>query len=723
MRSRPWRFFPLALLVVSGSCSSGTNDKKDADRAPSASLGEVHEPSNPDGPGLRGTSTDALRLPVPRAFDLSHVEPRYFAAALGNDPNRIFDFVRDQIAFEPYRGSLRGPRGTLMAMAGNGVDRAALLASLLASSKQRVRFAHGKLKQSLAEDLVASIWPERPSTADTGAAPSPELTADLGHFVDGIHRDALLLAKTLHTARLPDKRPPALTRDMLVKEAQDHYWVEWWQDGQWTALDPSFATSAPGQKYAESDATFDELPDSLFHHIAMRLRAEEYQNGQPASRQLLEYSAKAADLSGVDLFLSHQRVQSEQGIQLRPVLAAGLETVIGMAYTVAVPRAPAQSSGALADALAGDAQAATPPIASALFVDFDLVAPDGKKETVVREIFDRVGKQRRMAGSTLSQDDLAGAVDGPIKPDALPRAVYDFFITTGAVQNEHLRRISSLSARAPGEPPTLGLVLRMINIAYAMIADGLTSRVADSTGHVFRTYPDAPRIYVAELSDWKGTPRFSLDLRRDLPRVAVSGFDGRQLFAAELLRGVIAGAVEREVVGYFAAGNGPSPTQWAQAMSTNLVFERAQAANIDPVLLSGNSPSLSKDLSPDVRARIDETLAAGQLVVAPSRPVEVNGDQRFAWWGIDPSSGASTAVTDEGLYQTAAEGSIIRQPSGEVVLEVRAPGTAFEQYHAANAEEAVHWVRNITRTYKDLHGINVYWDGLPQLWADVFAGL
>jgi hypothetical protein len=608
-------------------------------------------------------------------------------------------------------------------MAGNAVDRAALLASLLASSKQRVRYAHGTLKQSVAEELVASIWPERPSAADSDAPPSPELTADLRRFLDGVGRDASLLAKTLHTAGLPAKRPPALTRDTLVKEAQDHFWVEWWQDGQWTALDPSFATSAPGQRYAESDATFDELPDSLFHHIAMRVRAEEYQNGQPASRELLDYSARAADLSGVDLFLSHQRVPGDQGIQLRPALAVRQDQVIGLAYTVATPRAPAQPSGALADALAGDAEAAAPPIASALFVEFDLVAPDGRKETIVRDIFDRVGKQRRMAGSRLTQDDLAGAADGPIKPEALPRAVYDFFVTTGAVHEDHLRNVSSLSAQAPGKPLTIGAALRMINIAFAAVADGLTGRIADSTGRVLRTYPAAPRIYVAELSDWNGMPRLSLDLRRDLPRVAVSGFDGRRLFVAEVLRGVIAGAVEREVIEFFTKANAPPGPRWGSAMSTSLIFERAQASKVESVFLSGNSSSLAKDLSPDARARIDESLATGQIVVAPHRPVDVDGAQRFAWWRIDPSSGATTAVTDEGLYQTTAEGSIVRNPSGEVVLEVRAPGTAFEQYHAANAEQAAHWVRNLTANYKNLHGIAIHWEGLPELWEAILLGL
>ena len=711
MRSRLWRVSPFALLMACASCSGGT------DRTPAASPGESHQGDqagtadtpSADGPGLQQASADSLKLPVARAFDLSHVEPRYFAAALGQDPNRIFEFVRDRIAFEPYRGCLRGPRGTLMAMAGNAVDRAALLGSMLSSSGQHVRYAHGKLKESAARDLVASIWAERPSASDA-APPSPELQAALGRFLDGIHRDASLLVTTLRKAGLPARRSAALTRDRLVQEAQDHYWVEWEQNGQWMALDPSFATSTPGQRYAEAEATFDELPDSVFHHVDMRLRIEEGQDAQATSRALLDYGAKAADLSGVDLFLSHVRVQSDEGTMLRPVLAVGQDTVIGLAYSVAAPRAAAQASGALADALAGDAESAGPPLAGALFVEFDLVAPDGGKETVVREIFNRA------------------AVAGPTKPEELPRAVYDFFVTTGAVQEYHLSDVTSLSA--PGARPTIGSALRMINIADAAISDALTGRIADSAGTVLRTYPDAPRISVAELSDWKGTPRLSLDLRRDRPRVAVSGFDARRLFVAEVFRGVVAAAVEREVVGLFAAGNTLATAQWAPAMSTNLAFERAQAAKIESVLLSGTSSALSKDVPADARARIDKALAAGQVVVAPKRPVDIGGAQRFAWWSVDPSSGATTAVTDEGLNQGTAEGIVTRTSSGEVTIEIRSAGTTFDFFKAKDAQQAVHWVKNITSNYGNLSKISpgledivIEWHGLHELWGYALLGL
>jgi transglutaminase-like putative cysteine protease len=58
------------------------------------------------------------------------------ARANGKSVASNFTFVRDMIAYQPYRGFLRYPPGTLMSRAGNACDQAALLGALLRYHKQ-----------------------------------------------------------------------------------------------------------------------------------------------------------------------------------------------------------------------------------------------------------------------------------------------------------------------------------------------------------------------------------------------------------------------------------------------------------------------------------------------------------------------------------------------------------------------------------------------------------
>jgi hypothetical protein len=55
--------------------------------------------------------------------------------------------------------------------------------------------------------------------------------------------------------------------------------------------------------------------------------------------------------------------------------------------------------------------------------------------------------------------------------------------------------------------------------------------------------------------------------------------------------------------------------------------------------------------------------------LVPREPIAVNNVPRSAWWQIDPRSGTTTAVTDEGLHQGTAEAVITREGNVTVVTQ------------------------------------------------------
>ena len=634
--------------------------------------------SGSNGPGLRPRQSD-LKLPVPRTLDLSHVQPEHFAAALGKDPARIFQFVRDEIGFETYIGCLRGPRGTLMAMAGNSVDRASLLSTLLTESGQRVRFAHGTLPEPLAKALVTSMWAERPWTtaASHGQVESTDLQDAVNRLTASIQVNGVLVRDALKKAGYPQTGQPQVTVDALVKAAQDHYWVQWMQNGAWTDLDTSFDGAVPGQTFAQSAETFDVLPEALFHRIDIRVRLEEYTGDAPSGREALRYSAKAADLSGLDVVFAHEPEGNPTHNQFKPFLVVGRQRIAGVPFHLKAPG----GDGAMAavDAFGGGPD----PVALAMAesIEMEFTAPGAGTETVVRDIFDRVGKSRRIKAQRLTAEEVTSSSEA-INSAEFSQALYDLLFTTGSIDAGHLRDLSSPAPPGDDDPIDVRAGLRWINVAFSATSDAALRRLVGASGATYRLYLDTPRVQIADMTVNAEVLRFSLDLRRDRVNIATTGTRPDQVFHAHVLQGVVNGALERIVIEHVAGSPRQDDGRSAAGISTSAIFESVLAAKTPTVLVTRGSATLGSEVPEDTRARIDEAVAQGHVVVAPQRPVIIGGVSHFAWWQIEPRSGATIAVTDEGLHQATVDAVVTRR-DGEVHMEFSINGSQMP-YQARN---------------------------------------
>ena len=134
-----------------------------------------------------------------------------------------------------------------------------------------------------------------------------------------------------------------------------------------------------------------------------------------------------------------------------------------------------------------------------------------------------------------------------------------------------------------------------------------------------------------------------------------------------MFRGVVDGSLERvvaEFVTHEPNAKGASPV----AMSASALFEQAQVTRAPMRLLTPQDTSFARGLPENTLARLRNDLAHGYLTVAPARAITVGGTPRFAWWRIDPRSGETIAMTDEGLHGAAEYQFTISEGKDTVVV-------------------------------------------------------
>ena len=108
-------------------------------------IGEAHAappglPSEAASCGYTGADLAADGIDVQMSADVHAL-----AKELGYSPARIFEYVANEIDYEPYYGSLKGALGTLKSGAGGGTDQASLLIALLRASNVPARYVRGNI--------------------------------------------------------------------------------------------------------------------------------------------------------------------------------------------------------------------------------------------------------------------------------------------------------------------------------------------------------------------------------------------------------------------------------------------------------------------------------------------------------------------------------------------------------------------------------------------------
>ncbi len=554
------------------------------------------------------------------------------AAELNHDPVKIFTFMRDEIGYEAYQGSLRGARGTLWSKAGNALDQASLMIALLRASGVKARYVKGALGLAEAQEVIMSMFP--PVLRIVGCPPADALKAD------------------------PANDPK------LLAEAKDHYWVEY--GDSFTPADPSIPDAQIGQTFTTKESDFTEVPDNLRHKVTVRLKAElqsNFPSAEPDTKNVLNETFITAALVGKPLSVGHF-------VNSQPAGGLVFDTVT---HTYSPYILIGQNDGDISDdpIIRGtDYQEVITnfplgsQLLSGLFLEMDVKSPDGKVETHERALVDRIGFAARQNGGMVIVNISNEEGGQPAITDA------DIVTISAISSSQDPTWINSLTARLQVDKlkaENFELRLRNLtdttlntervnllqeatsfarasNIYLSALATSVYFLVSDAFNNSLmqtfetRSYPGAAKIILGKIgitrTGGESVASPSLDIiTNSVSTISRPGQRKEVEQFHNFARGYFANRIEGEIVHLFS--------QNVEPITTAKILERALIQHIDLRSINRTNQQLIETLqvSDEAKARIALAVKKGLTVIVPIKAVEIDSYHTVGWFEFDPITG------------------------------------------------------------------------------------
>lgn len=587
------------------------------------------------------------------------------AASLGGDVAAILSFVRSEIAYEPYRGILRGPAGCLRARAGNSWDRALLLTELLRAHGRRVQLVWGRLDEPTATWLVEEFVSAHPGATELDlpySIDSEELAAERARAVEALTARTRgrfrRLLDALDACGILAAAPVAAGLDPeLVTAAREHAWVRVETERGQIDLDPS-AADAPGATLTSATATADQPPGEQWREVVLRARLETLKAKQVEERELFTHTQRSADLSGAPVIVEVERAEegfnalagalSGEGAQRKLVLRIDGRVVASKEF----PLIPANDAGgggggpfgALSGALGGDRPKTATVSVSLTVTTCGPGEPAGDARVF---LVDRWGHAGRSTRDSTSLDQLS---DDDGWSSTLDNTAVSIGITTGPacpgyVQDKVLELTQRKLAAFAFENgrlhfrggPVADLDARLLSDCYDHQLDAFEGLAAGTR------LVDAVRITAVVMRRDRERASVAFDVSRDDPRAIDDGFtDPRR---SRLERGLLSSIIEEELTLDPLAESATAAGGAAHAL------EAALAAG--PPRVARAADEVPGTLSADARARLSTALREGRLVILPSSDPS-NTAAEWTWFEL-AKDGRLRAFAQSGLHQGLTE--------------------------------------------------------------------
>lgn len=665
--------------------------------------------AQPAKPAVRASASELLQIQNDITFfeslrgtvSRNQFEVDELGTYLNLSPDEILTFVTTEIAFEQYPGTLRGARGTLMSRAGNSLDQALLLATLLKAAGMEARILRGTLSPEQTMQLLAQMnqtetpaqpparvgaWNELNSvdTADNASGSAGEPTG-ASQSADGDLDIALETAQLLETVLARKGARPESLAAVIAQEASDYFWVEYRAQAADPWLDAHPALTGAGFPAASIEAGevyTDQVPAELQHQFRFEVFVERRELGKLRVHQIVPaWQRPVANMLGRSFYFANfpgdidkdplkediseliaasklfvplfngEVIDGSTGFDLDGVpydldfagdKAAALFKTVG----AKTDRAAAALKG-LGSAKPADERAR---YLTAQWIEYTLIAPGGGTTTSRRYVFDRIGQAARESGA---------AADIKLEP-AQPWQVMasEEFIIAGGVYPDSLVLDENLSRHIGGKKLMQALGTNgEVTLADFRQAESNSNgpgaavllSLLQSFDHGLTavqsapTYRSAPTVLALHWGQVEvDRARFSTDIianeRRS--RAWPHGQAARQ----DILRqGVWETVAEGQAI------------QWldvpGETTETPLALFPNPDELADLVVLTKPEELAEVELTADHRAMLAEALNAGHWVVTRRHGIL----QPMHWWKVDPGSGTVLGLLSDGRGAAATE--------------------------------------------------------------------
>ena len=616
------------------------------------------------------------------------------------EPEAVVAWVRDAIAFEPYVGLLRGPNGTVLSRAGNALDQAVLLAQLLGDAGFDTRIGLGALNAADVEWLLGKYL-ESPQGSDPQTEPVDvtPLLAAVDRLASTTLPDQMRLRAPPVTDDEADRAAARAARDNIVsalqrsgvaygqqalepilrRETSEYAWVEYrlGSGDPWMTAHPLFPPGRSPDGLTARDYLSDSIPAELQHRLRVEVLIE-VRSGEVLKEVAVmnPWERPAANLVGLTLSYANLplgmvdwNAVGEVGERIEaipmfaPVFGDGLAEgglVFDAGGNTLPLEAAASAAAGLFQAVGKDTSRAAAAVAAlgdasgtparemateltGQRIVFTLIAPGGQETSHSRILLDRIGATNRAAGRL----DIA-------EPSFAPLLLMQSF------------------AVAVGRYPRVYLTDRVLAEVMSM-RPGLTSlwqQVEAGDGEAALQWPGGlsildPLIAFLDfdafvLSGPSYRPAMALVLRQDGVRMVGGEVRSYALFdiVTNPRRTLLPSSLERDVAGTILQGAWETIVEGRSARTAFATGQRtfgagkmltaAAAEGIETTVLAPGDESALMALELPARARenIGHELRRGQLVIVPQRLPA--GFEHIAWWRIDPATGVTLGVGEDG---------------------------------------------------------------------------